>query len=158
MPGPARPHERLAVEAGRDQRRKQAGYRTHIEAKRRPAVLRDRAEAVEERNLRRPHVGIVAAAATVDADQRVRLLGTGAHDAARPVILEGATDEVDALADPQCTLSEAIAHLGQERGLREEKKLVAALRRTSEGRPERDEIDLLKELQEKARRPNLKRV
>ena len=68
------------------------------------------------------------------------------------------TDEVDALSDPDRTLVEAVAHLEQERGLREERKLVAALRRTTDQRQEREEIDLLKELQEKARQPNLKRV
>jgi DNA primase len=69
-----------------------------------------------------------------------------------------ATEEVEALADPGHPLAEAIAHLEQARRLREERKLVAALRRTTDQRPERDEIDLLKELQERARQPNLKRV
>lgn len=69
-----------------------------------------------------------------------------------------ATDEVEALDDLDRTLAEAIGSVEQQRGLQEERKLVAALRRTSEGRAERDEIDLLKQLQEKARQPNLKRI
>jgi DNA primase len=69
-----------------------------------------------------------------------------------------ATEEVEAWPDPDQTVAEAVAHIDQERGLREERKLVAALRRTTDQREERDEIDLLKELQEKARQPNLKRV
>lgn len=69
-----------------------------------------------------------------------------------------ATEEVEALADPGHPLAEAIAHIEQERRLRKERKHVADLRRTTEQRSERDEIDLLKELQELARQPNLKRV
>ena len=72
-----------------------------------------------------------------------------------PVLVELAVtvvDEVEALNDPDRILVEAIGHLQNERRLHEEKKLVAALRRTSDGRQESDEVDLLKELQEKVRK------
>jgi hypothetical protein len=70
-----------------------------------------------------------------------------------------AVDEVEALADVETTLAEALAHLENVRRLRDEQKLMAELRRTSEEHPgEQAEIDLLKRMQEKARRPDLRRV
>jgi replicative DNA helicase len=76
-------------------------------------------------------------------------------------------DEVEALSDVEQTLSEAMKHLNEERHRRESAKLIAELRRTTEqkgvdkGSEESqaiDEIDLLKKLQEQARRPDLRRV
>jgi hypothetical protein len=69
-------------------------------------------------------------------------------------------DEVEALADVDVTLAEALAHLEGVRRLSEEQKLMAQLRRTSEepNASEQTEIDLLKRIQEKARRPDLRRV
>jgi DNA primase len=69
-------------------------------------------------------------------------------------------------------LQEAVAHLERNRDLREEQKLLAELRRTSLERrpgentkepgagsaPEDFEVALLKQLQEKARQPDLRRV
>jgi DNA primase len=70
-----------------------------------------------------------------------------------------ATDEVDSLADPERTLAEALAHLDAARRLREEQKLVAELRRTSEERlGDQDEVGLLRQLQERARQPDLRRT
>ena len=79
--------------------------------------------------------------------------------------------DAEDLPDRDRTLSGAIEHLERTRKLREEHKLLAELRRTShERRPgelgseqnsagEDDaEIALLKQLQEKARRPDLRRV
>ncbi len=70
--------------------------------------------------------------------------------------------EAPEIREPQSsdpTLDEAIAHLQTVRGQREEQKLVAELRRTSdENRPERDEVGILRQLQEKARQPDLRRV
>ena len=68
--------------------------------------------------------------------------------------------------DRDDVLAEALAHLERVRQAREGQKLLAELRRTTdEPRPdgtpenkERDEIVLLKQLQEKARRPDLRRV
>jgi DNA primase len=67
-------------------------------------------------------------------------------------------DEVEALSDTDATLNEAMKHLDDERKRREEAKLVAELRRTTEQNEKIDEIDLLKKLQEQARRPDLRRV
>ena len=68
-------------------------------------------------------------------------------------------DEVEALSDTDATLTEAMKHLDEERNRREGAKLVAELRRTTEqDEPKIDEIDLLKKLQEQARRPDLRRV
>ena len=72
-----------------------------------------------------------------------------------------AVDEVEALADVETTLSEALAHLESVRSQRDEQKLMAELRRTSEEPSNENEqagIDLLRRLQEKARRPDLRRV
>ena len=49
--------------------------------------------------LGRPIVRIDATAAAVDREQRIGLLGAVAEDAARPMILERAADEVDAVGE-----------------------------------------------------------
>jgi len=75
-------------------------------------------------------------------------------------------DEVEAMADLDQTLDEAMAHLEWERRLWKEQKLLADLRRTSQGAAtpgdaavqNQDEVALLKQLQENARRPDLRRV
>jgi hypothetical protein len=70
-----------------------------------------------------------------------------------------AVDEVEALADVETTLAEALAHLEDAHRRRDEQKLMSELRRTSEEHTgEQAEIDLLKRLQEKARRPDLRRA
>jgi DNA primase len=67
-------------------------------------------------------------------------------------------DEVESLADVGTTLAEALAHFEAVRRKRDEQKLMAELRRTSEERTnEQAEIDLLKRLQEKARMTDLRR-
>ena len=63
--------------------------RADVEAQRRPAVLARRDEPVVQLLRRRAHVGLGARAAR-ELHQRVRLLGAGAEDAARPVVLEAA--------------------------------------------------------------------
>jgi hypothetical protein len=68
-------------------------------------------------------------------------------------------EEVEQLSDLETTANEAVAHLEQARGSREQQKLVADLRRTSvEGMASEDEVALLKQLQERARRPDLRRT
>ena len=68
-------------------------------------------------------------------------------------------DEVEALADVSTTLVEALAHFDGMRRKRDEQKLMAELRRTSEEHTnEQAEIELLKQLQEKARQSNLRRA
>jgi hypothetical protein len=57
------------------------------------------------------------------------------------------------------TLTEALAHFESSRRRREEQKLLPELRRTSEEHSdEQVEVDLLKRLQDKARRPDLRRA
>ena len=68
-------------------------------------------------------------------------------------------DEADALSDIEQTLADAVRYLTEARGRREEQKLKADLRRTSDARlPEQDEVSLLKKLQDRARTPDLRRV
>ena len=69
-----------------------------------------------------------------------------------------AVEEVEALADPDQVLAESLAYLERLRRVNEEQKLVAALRRTSDGSSELDEVALLKELTESRRRPDLYRA
>ena len=80
------------------------------------------------------------------------------QDPALAELAVAAVDEVESFTDLEPTLAEAVAYLDAERRLGEEKKLVAALRRTSEQRDGTEGIDLLKQLQEKVRRPDLRRV
>jgi DNA primase len=76
-------------------------------------------------------------------------------------------DEMEALQESgvqnEQTLTEAIKHLDEARKRREEAKLVAELRRTTELKGQQssdttDEVALLAKLQEQARRPDLRRV
>ena len=59
----------------------------------------DALQAVEELDHRGARVGLGPAAAAVDADERIRLFRAGRQDAARPVILERAADEMDAVGE-----------------------------------------------------------
>ena len=68
-------------------------------------------------------------------------------------------DEAEALSDVDQTLADAVRYLTEARGRREEQKLKAELRRTSDARlGEQDEVSLLKKLQDRARTPDLRRV
>src|SRR5581483_4106159 len=98
-PEGSRPHERLVVETGGEEGRQPIGNRAEIEAKRRPAVLARGSKALMELHLRCAEVRRLAPAAAIDRDQRVRLLGASRNDAARPVILERAADQVDAVGE-----------------------------------------------------------
>src|ERR1700730_8482937 len=91
LPETRRPHEGLVVESGREEGRKPAGDRHHVEGERWPAVLARRAEAVEPLQDRRPRVRL-ATGAVAQFDERVGLLRPGSKNAARPVILERAAD------------------------------------------------------------------
>jgi DNA primase catalytic core len=67
-------------------------------------------------------------------------------------------DEIESLADIDALLAESIAHLKEARARLEDRKLLSALRRTSDEKmPEQAEVDLLRQLQEKARKPDLRR-
>ncbi len=75
-----------------------------------------------------------------------------------PLLVElavASVEEVEALGDVEATLRGAMHRLREVRTIREERKLRAELRRTSE---EQDADILLKKLQEHARRPDLRRV
>ena len=79
-----------------------------------------------------------------------------------PVLVElavAAVDEVEALSDPREVLTETLTFLEEQRKAQEEQKLISQLRRGTEERlPEQAEVDLLKQLQDKARQPNLRRA
>ena len=67
-------------------------------------------------------------------------------------------DSIEAL-DPEQTLSDALDHMAQASRRKNERKLVAELRRTSsEPGSEADQVQLLRRLQEQARQPDLRRV
>jgi DNA primase len=66
--------------------------------------------------------------------------------------------EIEVFRDLNETLAGALEHLAQTRRLGEEKKLVAQLRRTTDSPlDEQDEVDLLKQLQQKMGSPDLRR-
>ena len=93
MPGSLTgPHEGLVVEAGREQRRQPVIHRHHVEGEGGPAVLARRLQPLVQLGHGGAGVGLVPGAGA-HLDQRVRLLRTGAHDAARTMILEGAADQ-----------------------------------------------------------------
>ena len=69
-----------------------------------------------------------------------------------------AVDEVESLDDPDRVLADALAWLEHRRRVREEQKLLAALRRNSSSASESNEIELLKVLTESRRRPDLHRA
>ena len=67
-------------------------------------------------------------------------------------------DEVESLANVEQVLAESVAHLAESRQRQAGRELMSALRRTSDERlPEQAEVDLLRQLQESARRPDLRR-
>jgi len=67
-------------------------------------------------------------------------------------------EEAESLVDRDVFLTESIAHLKEMRIRQEGQKLMSALRRTNDDRlPEQAEVDLLRQLQEKARRPDMRR-
>ncbi len=69
------------------------------------------------------------------------------------------SNEADTLGDVDKALTDAIGHLKQTQGRLEERKLVADLRRSPDQPGEAsNEIDLLRQLQERARTPDLKRM
>ncbi|MCY1223425.1 hypothetical protein D9M72_355500 [compost metagenome] len=92
LPKLLRPHERLVVEAGAEEGRQHAVDCPDIEAERRPTVLASRRQPAIEFGDGRLGVRI-GAGTGADGDERVRLRGPGADDAARPMVLEAAADE-----------------------------------------------------------------
>ena len=95
-PGGARPHEGLVVEAGRQEAAHELVDAERVALRAGPAIDAGGHQAVVKGDLGRScvrHRGRRGA----ELDQRVRLLDTGGDDAARPVVLEAASDEVDAV-------------------------------------------------------------
>lgn len=82
-----------------------------------------------------------------------QLAGPGLTDLAVELV-----DEIELLSEMDQLLAESIAHLKESRTRLEDRKLLSALRRTSDEKmPEQTEVDLLRQLQEKARKPDLRR-
>ena len=95
VPPAGRPHERLVVEPGREQRRQPVVDRPQVEADARPAVDAACAQAVPEQEGRRPCVGLVVVA--IELHDGVGLLGPGGDDPPRAVVLEAAADQTHAV-------------------------------------------------------------
>ncbi|MCC2665808.1 MAG: hypothetical protein K0S35_3730 [Geminicoccaceae bacterium] len=97
-PPGARPHEGLVVEAGRQQWAQPVAERAEVELERRPAVLAVGDQPVVQLDLGSPDVGLGTAAAT-ELDQRVGLLRSGRDDAARAMVLEATSDQMNAVGE-----------------------------------------------------------
>ncbi len=98
LPERRRPHERLVVEARREDRRQQSVDGQKIERQRRPAILALRFETVVKLGSRRFRIGF-AARARAQLDERVRFFRARRQDAARAVILERSADQTDAVGE-----------------------------------------------------------
>ncbi|GJE72684.1 hypothetical protein CHKEEEPN_4243 [Methylorubrum podarium] len=96
LPGP---HEGLVVEARHEDRRQKVVDRADIEVEGRPVVLRGRAQAGACLDHGGAVVRVDPAGPAIDREQRARLVGAVAQDAAGAVILERASDEVDAVGE-----------------------------------------------------------
>jgi DNA primase len=70
-----------------------------------------------------------------------------------------ALEEVQGMESLDQTVEDALAHLRHARRRQDERKLMAELRRTSDAsRPEEDEVEILRKLQERARQPDIRRT
>lgn len=69
-------------------------------------------------------------------------------------------EEVSAAAEPDAVLAGSLGHMFDERRRIDEQKLIARLRRTEQRMPDESssDVDDLRQLQEKARQPDLRRV
>ena len=100
VPEGARPHERLVVEAGDEDRRQRIVDGADVEVERRPSGSASAATGRATASMADARLfGSIAAASAIDRQQRVRLLGSVAEDAARAVKLERPADEVDAVGE-----------------------------------------------------------
>jgi hypothetical protein len=98
-PGALRLHEGLVVEAGRHEVGEQADERERVPLARRPGVLARRLQPLVEFDLPGAQVRRDAALAGVERNDRVGLLGPERQQTARPMQLERAADEMDAVGD-----------------------------------------------------------
>ena len=92
LPGPTRGHEGLVVEPSRQKAAEQIVGGEQIPPQGRPAVLTHRHQPFAQCQRRGETVGL-APGRPHHVDQRAGLLGTGGHDAARPVVLEASADQ-----------------------------------------------------------------
>jgi hypothetical protein len=138
-----------------------------------PALAEAAVEAVDEAERLSASASDAEAGAGLDSGKAASDWNGGGSGGGHGRARRPANDE---RPDRDRTLAEAVAHLERLRALREEHKLLAELRRTSDGRRppggapagglaasatknnEADEVVLLKQLQEKARQPDLRRV
>ena len=95
----ARPHEGLVVEACRQERRQQRVDRPDIEAAHRPGILARGHEPFVELDLGHAQVRRLPGAVSRHGGERVRLVGAGREQAARTVVLERTTKQVDAVGE-----------------------------------------------------------
>src|SRR6202020_1301262 len=96
-------HKGLVVESGAEQRREQVVDGAEVECERWPAILARSAQSIMKLDLGRAQVRGHSAGTTLDANQRVRLLGACAEEPARPVILERSPDEMQAIEEAPAT-------------------------------------------------------
>ena len=95
-PKAARPHERLVIEAGREQCADEARPGAEVETHAGPAVLRAGDEALEYLDLCGPRIGL-GARTRPQLDNRVGLGGIGGDDAARTVVFEAPAHQPHAI-------------------------------------------------------------
>jgi hypothetical protein len=68
-------------------------------------------------------------------------------------------DAVDALPDPKAALQEAVGFVQEDRERSEGRKLIADAKRSNgKDLSEQAEIDLLRKIEQQARRPDLRRT
>ena len=126
VPEALRPHEGLIVEAGREQHVERVVHRADVAGQRRPAVLALGLQPVEDLQHRRPRVRLEPPVAAVGSDQCVRLFRPGGQEAARPVILEGPPDEMDAVRQERGRQGVALV-AGEVRAVEREAHRAAAV-------------------------------
>ena len=135
LPGALRADEGLVVEADGKQRRGKAVDRHRIPLQRRPGVLRARLQALVELDLRRAQIGRDATLARVERDQRVRLVRPQRERTARPMVLERAPHQMNAVGDErggERIAGEAVVGLAVE----EERDRLRAIDAPARGRAE----------------------
>ncbi len=98
LPERGRPHERLVVEPGREERGENRRDRHQIQRQRREAVLAAGFEAVEQLDRGRSRVRFPTGSGT-QLDQRIRLFGTGAENPPRPMVLERSAYQPDPVCE-----------------------------------------------------------
>jgi hypothetical protein len=67
-------------------------------------------------------------------------------------------EEIEALEHSDAVLAESLLFIEQDRQRRDQRKLLAEVRRTDGQISEQDEVELFRKIQEKARQPDLRRA